>query len=271
MAAVMMEPLTPLRHAHADIPEAFAALVSRCLEKDRNQRCANVAEVAYGLAQFCPPRTRPLVDRIAMILRVSPPSVSIEVSTFAANVQVASRVSLPQASYPVSQPQGSSLDLQPQPSFFAAPAFAGTTGATVKPGETASRGSSPWRIAAFLAVPLAIAGALAGWRAAHGKPAPQPSSTPPATTSSESAVAVAVASIAPEPDPVAPAPLTARPSSLAIEDARAPKPAPKPAGNRRVESPQSTESPSFATSPAPVVSATPRPAPKQPGLLDNSH
>jgi serine/threonine protein kinase len=57
-----------LRSLRADIPEALDAAVLRCLEKDKRARYANVAELALALADFGPPHSRIVVDRISGIL-----------------------------------------------------------------------------------------------------------------------------------------------------------------------------------------------------------
>jgi eukaryotic-like serine/threonine-protein kinase len=44
----------PLREICTDLPPGFETLVERCLEKDRDQRYANVAELAHALAEFAP-------------------------------------------------------------------------------------------------------------------------------------------------------------------------------------------------------------------------
>jgi serine/threonine-protein kinase len=67
VAAVLTEPPQPLAGARPGLPPALCALVERCLRKDRSQRCQNVAEIARGLAPFCPPRVMPTVERIALV------------------------------------------------------------------------------------------------------------------------------------------------------------------------------------------------------------
>ncbi|HET7540361.1 MAG TPA: serine/threonine-protein kinase [Polyangiaceae bacterium] len=73
MAINMSEPLA-LRSLLASAPAALEAAISRCLEKDRNLRLANLAELARALAPFGPPRSQLSVERIERLARVSAPS-----------------------------------------------------------------------------------------------------------------------------------------------------------------------------------------------------
>jgi serine/threonine-protein kinase len=54
-----------------ELPPAFEAVVSRCLEKDRQRRFANVGELALGLVEFGPARARASVDRILRTLQTA--------------------------------------------------------------------------------------------------------------------------------------------------------------------------------------------------------
>ncbi|MFZ5896537.1 MAG: serine/threonine protein kinase [Myxococcota bacterium] len=68
MAIVQNQP-PPLRSLRPDVPPGLAAVVLRCLEKDRTRRFENVGELAVALAPFAPPRSRICVERI---LRMAP-------------------------------------------------------------------------------------------------------------------------------------------------------------------------------------------------------
>jgi serine/threonine-protein kinase len=71
VAFVLTEPPQPLATRSPGLPPQLCALVDRCLQKERSIRCQDVAELAAGLAPFCPSRVLPVVDRIAGMLRGS--------------------------------------------------------------------------------------------------------------------------------------------------------------------------------------------------------
>jgi eukaryotic-like serine/threonine-protein kinase len=53
-----------LRACRPDAPQGLEAVMLRCLEKDRERRFANVAELAWALLPFAPERARAFVERI---------------------------------------------------------------------------------------------------------------------------------------------------------------------------------------------------------------
>ncbi|HEY3594742.1 MAG TPA: serine/threonine-protein kinase, partial [Polyangiaceae bacterium] len=75
----------PLHEHRPDAPEGLANVIGRCLEKDREKRYANVAELAMELLPFGPKRGRVSLERIAEFAQVSravpldiEPPISIE-------------------------------------------------------------------------------------------------------------------------------------------------------------------------------------------------
>jgi serine/threonine-protein kinase len=62
---IATEPPAPLRQIRPDAPAQLEAAVMKCLEKDRERRFRNVAELAAAVVAFGPARSRPSVDRIA--------------------------------------------------------------------------------------------------------------------------------------------------------------------------------------------------------------
>ncbi len=77
MAMVMTEPHAPLETVRPDLPRDVCALVNRCLAKDPAYRPANVAELARGLAPYCPPRALPIVERVSTLLGGAPPAMAL--------------------------------------------------------------------------------------------------------------------------------------------------------------------------------------------------
>jgi serine/threonine-protein kinase len=66
-AMVLTEAPRSIELLRPDVPKALAAIIARCLEKDRERRFASVAELAAALEPFAPPDTRDLAMRIARI------------------------------------------------------------------------------------------------------------------------------------------------------------------------------------------------------------
>ena len=61
-------PLTSLR---GDLPRKLEAVILRCLEKDRQNRYANVAELALALAEFAPRQAKNSVERVAKVIQAA--------------------------------------------------------------------------------------------------------------------------------------------------------------------------------------------------------
>jgi serine/threonine-protein kinase len=60
----------PLRALRPEVPPGVEAVAARCLEKSRDQRFANVAELAQALAPFAPERSFVSIERSSRILNV---------------------------------------------------------------------------------------------------------------------------------------------------------------------------------------------------------
>jgi eukaryotic-like serine/threonine-protein kinase len=70
------EPPPPLRGMRPEVPVDLEAVIRRCLEKDREQRYLNVAELAVALLPFAPKRGKASVERISGILQAAGLSAS---------------------------------------------------------------------------------------------------------------------------------------------------------------------------------------------------
>jgi hypothetical protein len=71
---VATEPPSSLRGLRPDVPPGLEAVVLRCLEKAKQARYRNTAELALALAEYAPSRAKASVDRICGILQVPAPA-----------------------------------------------------------------------------------------------------------------------------------------------------------------------------------------------------
>ena len=65
VTAILDMPTPNLREARADVPEGLAAVVTRCLSKDREERFQSAGEVALALLAFAPARAHVVAERAA--------------------------------------------------------------------------------------------------------------------------------------------------------------------------------------------------------------
>lgn len=65
---VATESPKPLHSLRADLPRGLSNVVARCLEKQRDKRYRDIAELARALAQFGPARAREHAERAARVL-----------------------------------------------------------------------------------------------------------------------------------------------------------------------------------------------------------
>ncbi|HXX67518.1 MAG TPA: serine/threonine-protein kinase [Polyangiaceae bacterium] len=68
---VANEPTPSIRGLRPDVPEGLEAILFKCLQKDRQNRYQNVAELAVALLPFAPARAKASVDRISGIVRAA--------------------------------------------------------------------------------------------------------------------------------------------------------------------------------------------------------
>lgn len=70
-ASILMEEPSPLNELDPTVPEAFDAIVQRCLAKDRHERFSNVAELAEALLPFAPASMQDYGDRVSRVVTLS--------------------------------------------------------------------------------------------------------------------------------------------------------------------------------------------------------
>jgi len=76
-AMILRDPPPPLSSVRADVPPALEAAVLRCFEKDPARRFANVAELAWALAELGGPAAHASAERIARVLEAGPAAISV--------------------------------------------------------------------------------------------------------------------------------------------------------------------------------------------------
>jgi serine/threonine-protein kinase len=68
---VLQDPPRPIHELRPDLPQALERVILRCLEKNREHRFNNVAELAYALAPFGQPSALRSAERISRVLGTS--------------------------------------------------------------------------------------------------------------------------------------------------------------------------------------------------------
>jgi serine/threonine-protein kinase len=218
---VASRPPPPLREFRPDAPEGLQVVVSRCLEKDRERRYRNVAELATDLLPFAPKRAKASVERITDIIQASGLS--------------ASALSLPPSSEPTSQPRATET-LAP---------FGGTAAGT--------RGSKRTVVSVVIATgTLAIAAVVSLAFMTRGPTAPTTQTEHPDGPSSKLATAQPPLETPPTSSQTAP-PLAAAVSSLPRLQEPTPEPS-HPVGKAPASTP--TGQPTGRPNPTPTAALT---------------
>ncbi len=174
---VATEPVPSMREFRADLPVVLDATVLRCLGKDREDRFASVAELAWALAPFAPARAVVAAERASRILGV-PVTENARALEVSGSVEGASTPALG-----VSEVSGTSRELPP------------TTMAATAQSEAPRRRSRAPLVLVAVALVAAGAwgfGALVPKRSELGG-VPSAASAPLAPTASEASVAVSAA------------------------------------------------------------------------------
>ena len=228
-ANIINTPARLLRQVRPDAPQGLEAVISRCLQKDPDQRFTNVAELTAALSPFGPVEVQSIVGRISRVVGLS--SMPPPAPTAAAVPQEASG--------------------------------AGAAPATKTSWSETGRGqlpkSRPWLIGLSVVAALVLAASalvFAGILRRGGEPAP---SAEPAAAG-ESAALPAYQDV-PLPELIAaPAPAP-RPSASANA---APQKEPSVAPSRAKRRTTSHRSAPVEVTPVPAAAPTPVPAPRPP-------
>jgi serine/threonine-protein kinase len=242
--SVSTKPPPPLRSVRPDTPAKLEAVILKCLEKDRNNRYAHVAELAVALAEFGPRRSRTSVDRIGRIIQ------NAGLSTSAVNLPISSD---PQPEGPAGGTLASDPQLERPP-----------PGGTLASWGHTQRGSKGRRGLVF-----ALGGAglvillVTTMLLMRGRPADQASEVPRAALVTPAAAPppVAAPTAVPAPAVTGAAPVATGAVPAATAAATAPLAEEKPAP-RAVPSPAASSGPAsaIAKKPAQAKAAPPPPA-----------
>jgi serine/threonine-protein kinase len=142
---IVSDPPTPLRRHRPDAPEALEAVLTRCLQRDPDQRFQTVGQLVAALAPFAPPEVRSIVEAVA-----TPEAGAAE------SAPVAARPVEP-ASIPIATPPAAKEE-PPPPSLSQQTTAAFARGTARKPPQPPA-----WRYGAIgvLALAALAAGVLA--------------------------------------------------------------------------------------------------------------
>jgi serine/threonine protein kinase len=233
---ILHTPPTPIRDLRAEVPEELAAVIERCLAKDRADRIANVADLAAALAPFGPAFAPTRTLSIARLVAPQAPPACAETSAIVLRCPEPSHVSIaaapPASVAPVSlaSPERTLASRVELPLVPAGPS-------SVRAERSPRRSSVRVVVAA-----LACAGAAAlAWRGSPG----------------EEIVSKAMISVPPASAATAMAPVAS-----AVRLAAAPAPGPAPAST---PAPASAAAPALA--PTPALTRAPAAAPFRPAVV----
>jgi eukaryotic-like serine/threonine-protein kinase len=73
---IVHDPTPSVREYRPDMPAEIDAIIGKCLHKNREQRYANIAELAVALVRFGPKRARSSVDRVLGVMSTAGLSAS---------------------------------------------------------------------------------------------------------------------------------------------------------------------------------------------------
>ena len=236
---ILQDPPRPLRNLRPDVPDALQWAIFHCLEKQRDHRFSNVAELAAALAPFGAPVAQRSAERISRVLGAAGiPSTTNPVASASANAQSARSGAATTTNFGAST----------EPKKSRAPLFiALSMGALLLAGlslfvahrhaqtEAAAEASAPKVVAALPAVPPAQPVVAPPAQPVVAPPVSDPlAPVAPAPVALPAAKPVAAARpvVGPKPvKPTAPAPPSAKAKPVAAQPA--PGPAIDPLDGRR--------------------------------------
>ncbi len=123
LAAILTEPHKPIAELRPDVPHGFAKIVDRCLERDRDRRYANAAELAIALEPFAGAHTDS-VTRICRVLGMRTQKSDATEPGLVMSTQLAPEVTPAVAGSTVLAPQTVALPDTPWPASAQAPRVA---------------------------------------------------------------------------------------------------------------------------------------------------
>jgi serine/threonine-protein kinase len=239
---------TPLSAYRPDVPPGLAAVIAQCLQKDRNLRFTNVAELAAALAPWAPARAAAYPERVARVLDVHTeparstdllPGPSPEASVAGAVGEASQRAT---DSGPIGSMQGTALAL---------------SHTQRGPPVSLSAGATPRRARALgivaAGVLLGASGLVGSWLALRGHNAPEESSTAAgAAHAADTAPFVQIPPADAAPSSSAPSPVTPVPAAAPA------KPAPARPATTAIQVPRTRPSTSARQPGSPTPTATHR-------------
>jgi serine/threonine-protein kinase len=230
-AMILQQQAEPLRNHRPDAPEGLQMVIARCLEKDRNRRYANVAELANALAPFAPRRARLSIERVSRV------------------VQAAGMATSPHPD-------------EGLPSSHGVPA---STAASWTATGSAKKGAG-LRIALVLGGLVLAGGAAAAVALSKGGSSPEPAATAPPQSKPELQAAAATPAPAPPPTEVTPSVPTpaAKDTASAAPVLSAPSVKAPSVQKKTAQTASTAKAKTPAAAPVPPVAPTPASTPKAP-------
>jgi eukaryotic-like serine/threonine-protein kinase len=242
-ARISTLPPLPLRDRRPDVPAELEAVILKCLEKDRNCRFSNVADLALALAKFGPKRALSSVDRICRIIQTLDPGASVDAPPPASDATLAVSGPDTRASWGHTAPEakrGIAARLVVLLAGFALVASAGVAFAVLRQQSAKSPDKPPIQAATLAGVSAAVA---------PGSPSPVGTSTQ-ANPLASVGLPVEVSSATPAPSELIP--VQKPPNAVAVR--------------RQPSTQRGASLASVATTPAqPLASTVPVPVPARKG------